>query len=664
MRYEWEKEIDPSIRRTSLPRTPPQTQRGLSNKNVKSVKEQGETRKLSQGTATEIVNTLDEEEGQWQEIKTPQSSRNKASGENEEDSDVFTQSPIKKKRKRENKGDVKGGEPTAELSAMINAMERLTKKTEELKRQVRESTKTKIEIRTTTRELVNIVGILNRKMAVMKSSYEDLIAGQHERENLTKTAGDEAVKERKDMGTQANENDIKRELAQLRENQEKHIESQIEAQLGWKGLEGIIDCTWPAHCYKNTMEVEPKVLTNSTGDVAVILNPEETMTGEIPNALKTSFPDLTTLIEEGLKEGQLEYIKTNTETIMSRGRRGGTSRILYVLPYTVDKKGINDITRLYTIMEKLKEEAIAQGLARMRLVALRHMENDYLRKVAEYVFRGTEWKLEIIQPKDIKRTGVEPHIRVRTPTTEKIIIKSEGKQYADILRAIKSNVNIDQIGISVKTIKRTEKGDVMVEVQGGKKEAETLRKAITSKDESIRVQIRTQDTVVHILGIDGDVDKEEIERDIEKNTGCVKKGDVKVLSVRPNRTGGQTATLAIKRELARDFIRIGYVRIGWASCPIRARVSITRCYKCLAFDHRTMECQGEDRTKVCLKCGKEDHRAKECKNNSFCLTCKVEGHRADQTRCPMFRKLVREKSKTATTGQKIRQTSTTTENEY
>lgn len=60
---------------------------------------------------------------------------------------------------------------------------------------------------------------------------------------------------------------------------------------------------------------------------------------------------------------------------------------------------------------------------------------------------------------------------------------------------------------------------------------------------------------------------------------------------------------------------------------------------------------------MCLKCGKEDHRAKDCANESFCLKCNIDGHRADQTKCPHYRKLVREKTKSTPGDRRRRYTS-------
>ncbi|KAK9693579.1 Zinc knuckle [Popillia japonica] len=135
--------------------------------------------------------------------------------------------------------------------------------------------------------------------------------------------------------------------------------------------------------------------------------------------------------------------------------------------------------------------------------------------------------------------------------------------------------------------------------------------------------------------------------------------------------GGQNATVVLDKMWADELCKRGTIRIGWTPCTIRQRVNITRCYRCLDFGHKRWECQGVDNTNTCLKCGKSDHRAKEwcqgvdntntclkcgksdhrakeCTEESFCVICKKPGHRADQTRCPHYRKLISEKAKELT----------------
>lgn len=437
-------------------------------------------------------------------------------------------------------------------------------------------------------------------------------------------------------------------MAQHGENIMREIKSTLEQKGGWSSLSKIIDHKWTDGCFQNTNLVGRGTLEERKGNLAVIINPKGTFDGELAKDIQTNFPDVVTLLEEKLEEGSIEYIQMKTQTILSSGKRGDISRTLYLLSYEMDKGGINDIGKLYEIIEKLEKRATSDGIHQMNLVPIGNINIDYLQKCTESVFRGTNSKIQIIMDKE-----KQPNIRGAKggSKTEKVIIKAGGKQYADILRTVKNSINIDQAGINVKTIKKTMRGDVMMEVKGGKEKAEALRQEILKKNEGTRVEITNQNGTVYVTGIDGDVTKNEIVQAIKDNVGgAVDASDIEVVSIRPTQYGRQNATVVIKTEWIKKLCAKETIRIGWTPCRIRQRINITRCYRCLEFGHQKWECQGEDKTRICLKCGENDHRAKDCVGQSFCFTCKTKGHRADQTRCPHYRKLIQEKTRDVIAG--------------
>ncbi|KAK9702461.1 Zinc knuckle [Popillia japonica] len=261
--------------------------------------------------------------------------------------------------------------------------------------------------------------------------------------------------------------------------------------------------------------------------------------------------------------------------------------------------------------------------------------------------------IEIVTNKQISSGKKE------TQQLEKMVIRSEGKQYADILRTIKSSVDIDKVGIKIKSIKKTTKGDVMLEIQGGADKAEALKRGILNKSQGTRVEMKNKEETFYVTGIDGDVDRQEIENVLRQNhgnqnatvtarTGTAKELLKKAKINRPNQHGNQNATVTARTGTAKELLKKAKIKIGWTMCVVRPRVNIVRCFRCLEFGHYKQDCQGEDNKDVCLKCGKRNHRAKDCTGENFCLVCNQEGHRADQTRCPNFRRLIREKTKQQT----------------
>ncbi|XP_055859370.1 regulator of nonsense transcripts 1-like [Episyrphus balteatus] len=87
---------------------------------------------------------------------------------------------------------------------------------------------------------------------------------------------------------------------------------------------------------------------------------------------------------------------------------------------------------------------------------------------------------------------------------------------------------------------------------------------------------------------------------------------------------------------------------------ILVSVGIRRCFKCLGYNHKHVDCTSE---KICLKCGENDHEIKDCKNEVQCVNCKRLSNKANlpdmdikhnvrSLECPIFRRqLLNERSK-------------------
>lgn len=223
-----------------------------------------------------------------------------------------------------------------------------------------------------------------------------------------------------------------------------------------------------------------------------------------------------------------------------------------------------------------------------------------------------------------------------------MIVKAQGKSYAELLKTIKENIGTEENDFSIQKAKKTSTGDLLLEVKG-KENAEKLKDTIksTTNNEAI---IKTNETVIHITGIDADIELDELKQKIRKHSGDAE-AEVNVLSLKPTISGNSAATVKLKKEIAEELVKKGRIKSGWNTWVIKKRIHILRCFKCLSFGHRSKECTGQDRTDICLRCNKQGHRAKDCSNEPCCTTCKANGHRADQNRCPEFRKLIKDKMK-------------------
>lgn len=228
----------------------------------------------------------------------------------------------------------------------------------------------------------------------------------------------------------------------------------------------------------------------------------------------------------------------------------------------------------------------------------------------------------------------------RRPTIEKVIVKSGDTKYADLLKTVKEKVDLTRVGVQVKSIRKTRKGDLLLEVKGDRQDAGALKEAI-HKTVDNKVSLINKETTIHVLDIGAALTKDEVESAIKMSVGNREAQSIRIKSMRPSRDGNQIATVQTSRVARNVLLKLGRVKIGWVGCRIRERVEVTRCFKCLEFGHRRKDCKGQDRSDFCLNCNQTGHTAKDCASESFCPVCQKTGHRADSTKCLKFRELLR-----------------------
>lgn len=143
---------NPFRRRSSILRTPPQSRKSS----------------LVEVESPLTENILSEPE-QWQDENMVSNFFLKHYKSCSDDGVFFNENThTNKKRKRNGKEEEKKtDEIDPELNEVLKVVESLSRRTDELKKLIKESTKTKIKIKSSSREISNIVSTLNRKMSIL-----------------------------------------------------------------------------------------------------------------------------------------------------------------------------------------------------------------------------------------------------------------------------------------------------------------------------------------------------------------------------------------------------------------------------------------------------------------------------------------------------------------
>lgn len=492
----------------------------------------------------------------------------------------------------------------------------------------------------TQKDMKEKISLLQRTMKRMKRGSEDILRLVKPVDVSTKN-----VPTTRTFGTQVDQETIDNDVELKRKEECERISKQLKTTMGWIDQKEIIDLHWPEECFKNTS------ICNSLdswrevdGDMAIMLDPRYALEGREVEEVKMSFPDITNLFREEITDGDIEFIKRNVETIASKGGRGESSSTLFVIPLCPGDEQVSDAEKAYNIFLKLKQEALIHQSNKIKVITTNSIAEQYIRKCAEIAFHNSEVRITVFCKNSNREKLKSFRSDKRKPETEKIVVKSTGRNYAEALKEIKDSVNIDKIGVQVRTIKRNNKGDIVMEVKGGRNRAEALKEAIMENSKR-QVVMANNASILYISDIDADVGTSDIKKAILEADNRFKEDDVRSISTRPSRNGNLNATVSLSKFACRELARMGSVKIGWVFCKVRERVNITRCFKCLEFGHITRNCQGPDKSKICINCGREGHVKRDCTHDSYCTNCKVIGHRADQTRCPIFRQMINDKAK-------------------
>ena len=102
-------------------------------------------------------------------------------------------------------------------------------------------------------------------------------------------------------------------------------------------------------------------------------------------------------------------------------------------------------------------------------------------------------------------------------------------------------------------------------------------------------------TVLEIRDLDSSTSEDEVnqalKRDLQDNNGILRSS-----LTQPNARKQRMAIVTVETSAANRLMATARIKVGWVNCRIRRRTTITRCFKCLDFDHLSLDCKGPDRS--------------------------------------------------------------------
>lgn len=266
-------------------------------------------------------------------------------------------------------------------------------------------------------------------------------------------------------------------------------------------------------------------------------------------------------------------------------------------------------------------------------------------------------ELEIAkQPKRVEGQGALTFSEVLQKKNNTVIIKpSNTDKEIDIVKEIKSKVDVANLSIGIKEIKANKKGTVVIKCNNEKNQT-CLREEIKNKmNNDVKIVEPTQYKYnMKVVGIHGDMiekTNEELISTIRKQNDILKKEATIEIKKRISLKNSWSLIIELDGVSHEQLLKQKIVYLGWQRCKVFDRVNVRRCFKCWGYGHTQATCQKDT---ACNHCA-EKHDSRTCPNiNKIkkCLNCvnqKIKynlkdlnvNHEATDLKCPYYLRILK-----------------------
>lgn len=395
---------------------------------------------------------------------------------------------------------------------------------------------------------------------------------------------------------------------------------------------------WDENIIKNVNDIVG-IVTESGMDSVVVLPCHENLT--------PTSPQVSEAIERlGGREGLLQQRKKPGEIAMmtqtfgfpnEKGDMTQVTREILCPIFPVHKTMEGREKMLFEMAKNIRNRLLGRNAVTLAIPELNGEMDDIWAKALCFVLADTPAEIVRYRQAETTNYGKERrnHSPKKTPRrnrNEAVIVRMQGKSFADAVKRMKEAVDPTVTGAEIKDIRQSREGDIILRVRNGAEKAIALERAIAQKLPDAETTVKVKKSIFHIKDLDEGTEEQEI-REAIAQAADTSPGKVELRARRPAYGGKSNITAVVSDEAGRKLATMQKIRIGWVTCRMAERKNEEKCFRCWERGHLKADCQGPDRRQLCLKCGKDDHKVAKCTNNPSCLICGREGHQTGYWKC-------------------------------
>lgn len=417
----------------------------------------------------------------------------------------------------------------------------------------------------------------------------------------------------------------------------EEIRQKLDAAVGKEALGEVLLRTWPVEVFEKVVEK-----TGGVDDVAVVamlmdLSLEANGTSYQEGVLRRA-PVVRGLLPKGeLTAGQI-FCDRRSSGMVGEGDLH-EERSVFVFLVDSGEGEVETAWRMVRAIEKIQAECKLQQLV---YTAAAGKVGTALKKVLEWYGRTVGREQDVFLVKDSGarergRTGAvaaKGQGRPEGKPTRTVRVRGTGKNFADILRAVKTGVDVEKVG-PVLSLRKGEGEELHIRVTDDGRSGEAIKAEIQAKVEGVTVAFvgkQERRAIVHVKDLDEEATEEDVLEGVKAVVG-ESVTDMKVSALRPAFGRTRNATVSLADREARVLVAKGRIKVGWVACRVELRQEEQRCYRCWQTGHVAARCSGPDRSQLCFNCGEAGHVRRGCDKPSRCVACGGSGHRLGSKVC-------------------------------
>lgn len=271
------------------------------------------------------------------------------------------------------------------------------------------------------------------------------------------------------------------------------------------------------------------------------------------------------------------------------------------------------------VMEEKYECVLKEVMETKSKIAEQEKE---LREIANGFRRLNEREGKIMEKLKRGNNAGEETYAAKLKAAPPIIIQPKKKQE---VKKTKEDLRdkVDPTNLKFTALKTNKNGAISIEsenIDESKKIKSAIEEKLGKEYDVKAPELKKPKVRVH--GMNTKWEEEEIVEKIKVQNDYLKEGFMKCLKIIEVKRANQvyySAIIEMEHDMYEKVIGNGKVNIGWDRCLVYDGTTVKRCYKCLGFNHKSVECRNEE---VCSKClGKHDSRNCQKEQIEKCSNC-------------------------------------------